>query len=90
MDDLHIIFDGLPDRIGPRFIEVEDASGRSLSCGEWGARPDGLAELVIPTHRSLLERALSRLDEVYDPQDDALHELRHEIRAAIATHPLTA
>lgn len=44
---LHLVFDRMPDHDGARFIEAEDASGRSVRAGVWMARTDGLAELVI-------------------------------------------
>jgi hypothetical protein len=44
---LRLVFDAFPSPNGSRFIEAEDANGRSVNCGEWRARPDGLVELVI-------------------------------------------
>ena len=32
---IQIRFDGPPEHIAGRFIEVEDESGRSISVGEW-------------------------------------------------------
>lgn len=46
-EEFHIIFDGFPSPDGPRFIEVENASGRSINAGEWRKRDDGFCELVI-------------------------------------------
>jgi hypothetical protein len=45
--ELRVIFDRLPDVTGGRLIEVEDASGKSITAGEWRLRADGYAELVI-------------------------------------------
>lgn len=36
-----IVFDGPPSHQGPRFIEVEDVQGNSISIGHWVWRPDG-------------------------------------------------
>lgn len=36
-----IVFDGPPSPDGPRFIEVEDATGKSFRLGQWVERPDG-------------------------------------------------
>lgn len=47
----HIVFDGFPAPDGPRFVELENDAGRSISAGEWNRRADGLTELVIPTVR---------------------------------------
>lgn len=38
---LDIVFDGPPDYNAGRFVELEDANGRSLHAGEWLLRPDG-------------------------------------------------
>jgi hypothetical protein len=46
-EELHIVFDGPPGPESGRFVEVEDAQGRSFKAGEWRERSDGLWELVI-------------------------------------------
>lgn len=38
---IDIVFDGPPGPDGGRFVEVDDASGRSISCHTWLQRPDG-------------------------------------------------
>lgn len=43
-----IVFDGPPSHYSGRFVEVEDASGRSIRYGEWIKRPDGLWALRLP------------------------------------------
>lgn len=45
---IDFVFDGPPSPDGPRFIEAEDAGGRSIRVGEWSERPDGLWALRIP------------------------------------------
>lgn len=45
---IDIVFDGPPDRDGPRFIEVEDETGKSIEIGEWIERGNGLWALRIP------------------------------------------
>ena len=45
--ELHIVCDSLPGPESCIFIEAEDAAGRSVNCGTWRTRADGLAELVI-------------------------------------------
>lgn len=45
--ELRIVTDRLPDSEGCRFIEVEDADGKSVRAGKWRSRNDGTAELVI-------------------------------------------
>lgn len=44
---IHIVFDGFPSPDGPKFVEVENPKGFSISVGEWRKRDDGLCELVI-------------------------------------------
>lgn len=38
---LDIVFDGPPSHEGPRFVEVENARGRSIRLGAWIKRADG-------------------------------------------------
>lgn len=45
--EYRIVCDGFPSHEGPRFIEVEDETGKSIKAGEWRKREDGLCELVI-------------------------------------------
>lgn len=45
---INIIFDGPPGPEAPRFIEVEDDAGKSISVGVWNERPDSLWGLRIP------------------------------------------
>ncbi|WP_420959319.1 hypothetical protein [Brucella sp. IR073] len=47
IEEVHVVFDGLPSPEMPRFVEVEDKDGRSINFGEWRQRPDGFAELVF-------------------------------------------
>jgi len=46
-DYIDIVFDGPPAPESGRFIEVEDASGASISVGQWVQRPDGYWALRI-------------------------------------------
>jgi len=40
-DVVDIVFDGPPSHVSGRFIEVEDADGKSIDVGEWIERPSG-------------------------------------------------
>lgn len=44
---LRIVFDGPPSHDGGRFVEIEDANGKSFNAGEWKQRTDGLWELRV-------------------------------------------
>jgi hypothetical protein len=46
---LNLIFDGPPSHDGPRLIEVEDDSGRSVRAGAWVERPDGTWVRLTPS-----------------------------------------
>lgn len=59
---LHIVFDGPPSPDSGRFVEVEDASGRSVRIGAWRERADGLWELVIPAIAAIGNDAALRAD----------------------------
>lgn len=39
--NVDIVFDGPPDNLSPRFVEIE-VEGRSIRFGTWMQRPDGL------------------------------------------------
>ena len=47
MAEVRIVFDGPPSHESGRFVEVEDTEGRSIKCGTWHERTDGLWELRI-------------------------------------------
>lgn len=50
---IDIVFDGPPSHESGRFVEVEDASGKGVSIGEWIHRPDKYWALRIPRTREL-------------------------------------
>lgn len=41
MEEVYVIFDGPPSHEGPRFIEVEDADGKSIGGIQWERMPNG-------------------------------------------------
>ena len=47
-DYVDIVFDGPPGPESGRFVEVENAQGKSISFGEWIERPDGYWALRVP------------------------------------------
>lgn len=48
---LDIVFDGPPGHTAGRFVEVEDANGKSVNAGEWIDRGDGMWALRIVSRR---------------------------------------
>jgi hypothetical protein len=44
---IDIVFDGPPDKDGGRLVEIDDASGRSVSIRSWFQRADGCWVLRI-------------------------------------------
>lgn len=44
---IHIVFDGPPEHIAGRFVEVETPDGRGIHVGEWKKREDGYWVLVL-------------------------------------------
>lgn len=48
MSHIDIVFDGPPGPEAGRFVEVEDAWGKSISIGEWIKRADGYWVLRLP------------------------------------------
>jgi hypothetical protein len=49
---IDIVFDGPPSHESGRFVEVEDAEGKSISVGEWIDRGNGLWALRLPFDNS--------------------------------------
>lgn len=47
-DFIEIVFDGPPEAVSGRFVEVENPQGASISVGEWIDRGDGFWALRIP------------------------------------------
>lgn len=47
LEAFQVVFDGPPGPEGGRFVEVEDAKGRSVNVGEWVERGDGTWALNI-------------------------------------------
>lgn len=60
-DAVHIVFNGLPGPVAPRFIECETPDGRSVRAGEWHERADGYCELRIPL-RNPVQAAVAPAD----------------------------
>ena len=64
MAHIDIVFDGPPGPEAGRFVEVEDAAGKSMRFGTWVHRPDGFWVLRISTAPVLDElKALLRITE---------------------------
>jgi hypothetical protein len=53
------VFDGPPGREGGRFVEVEDADGRSVEVGEWVEEPGGTWALVLELAERQVSEALT-------------------------------
>lgn len=71
----HIVFDAFPGPDAPRFIEVENDAGESISVGEWRRRTDGMVELLIdqaPPPESHLLVTAEEHNAAFDPANEAL------------------
>lgn len=64
MSHIDIVFDGPPGPEAGRFVEVEDATGKSISFGEWTKRPDGYWALRFKTPVSETQRTDDRVIQV--------------------------
>jgi hypothetical protein len=49
---IDIVFDREPGPVAPRFVEAEDANGRSIKVGDWVQRDDGYWALRLPDPRA--------------------------------------
>jgi hypothetical protein len=68
---IQIVFDGPPSHEMPRFVEVEDGQGRSISVGEWKERADGKWALVLQAKLDQAGRAGKRTEVPIDAPDPA-------------------
>jgi hypothetical protein len=68
MSKIDIVFDGPPEAVSGRFVEVEDAHGHGLDRGEWVEREDGLWALRMDDPERLLdenERLLAENERLF-------------------------
>lgn len=75
---IDVVFDGPPSHESGRFVEVEDAQGRSINFGEWVERADGYWCLRIPDSREL-EAEYQSLDEANTELTEALRDRLAEV-----------
>jgi len=73
-----IVFDGPPGPEGNRFIEVEDASGRSIAFGEWIERQDRRWVLRITAADFQKPRRIVDVAEVQAALDRVAERVRRE------------
>lgn len=74
-DFIDVVFDGPPNHVSGRFVEVEDAQGRSINVGQWMERADGLWALRIPVSLDARieqerRRALEAAAQAVEPTND--------------------
>ncbi len=62
--EINVIFDGPPGPEAGRFVEVEDADGKSIHAGEWIERSDGLWSLRILSPAPALLKACQKLTNI--------------------------
>lgn len=83
MKHIDIVFDRAPGPDSPRFIEVENDEGRSISAGNWLKRDDGHWVLRITPEqlKVLLGLSADRMDPEFT--GTALHKLVIDIETAV-------
>jgi hypothetical protein len=77
-EHVDIVFDGPPGPEGNRFIEVEDASGRSIAFGEWIERQDRRWVLRITAADFQKPRRIVDVAEVQAALDRVAERVRRE------------
>ena len=89
-DSIQIVFDGPPGPTAGRFVEVEDAGGKSSRIGEWHERSDGYWALIIPglgAVRDLVSALEDRMEDGgYDP-DSAVQQRCEQLIALYGNRP---
>ena len=61
---LDVVFDGPPEHVAGRFVEVEDETGHSVNAGEWIDRGNGLWALRIPHRGKAAENEIEGIAQV--------------------------
>jgi len=87
MTYIDIVFDGPPSRESGRFVEVEDAAGKSIKAGQWIKRGDGYWALRLPQAGplvDLLEAACARVELANAEGNPILSGWLPDARRAIA------
>lgn len=79
------VIDAVRDYLPPNGIDSETFANRVIESVD---NPEFNAALAAPTvtddSRRLLRSALDRLNDIFDPEDDALYELRAALEAALS------
>ena len=92
-DFMDIVFDSWPvGHESARFIEVEDANGKSINAGDWIKRKDGYVVLRIQRSKTAPREAVEELIQAADNMalsveqgwNHGLREKARELRAALA------
>lgn len=92
---IDVVFDGPPGPESGRFVEVEDATGKSIRFGEWVERADGYWVLRFmpsalaqpPDGGEVVERAVTVIDNVLYPHMEAGEPASREaVNVACALH----
>ena len=63
MGKIHIVFDGPPEHVAGRFVEVEDENGHGMKLGEWEQHGD-YWHLVFDDKRAAEQQAATLRAEV--------------------------
>jgi len=81
---IDIVFDGAPGPVAPRFVEVEDASGKSINLGTWIHQSDGYWVIRIQdmsdNDPERLRAQLALLSNELTGQKEAYDDLRKQSR----------
>ncbi len=90
MNYIDIVFDGPPSHESGRFVEVEDANGKSIRAGEWIERSDGYWALRITQIPAKAPRfanvSCSQCGQDFGPGDHGFSHCEHHKQVeAVAT-----
>jgi len=80
---IDIVFDGPPEHEAGRFVEVEDAAGKSINVGNWRRRADGFWVLRIPAASTEALEAAERIaafDSSFPRYDDWTDDLTQDAK----------
>ena len=84
---LYVVFDGPPSHKAGRFVEVENAQGKSVSVGEWKPNRNIVYWQLGPFYTDALAKHCARLTVERDAAQRVIHAAQ-EIRIDFASIPL--
>lgn len=83
--EIHVVFDGPPGPDAGRFVEVEDANGKSISVGRWEQRGNYWRLIINGAPERDADALRNQVDALTRERDDALRTAAEDAKQAAET-----